>query len=256
MKGLYLELSFIRLDAVDEDPLVNAANVCRMVKEQDTLPDVIVLPELWTGGYTPCSQGSFHERCMDAAAVICSLCEELGIHAVVGSMPWRTNSGFVSRAWIINDLGERFAYYDKTHLSSAEKKDNLFVRGEQPLFFSIGGVLCSVIIGYDLFFPEFMRCIALGGAKVIFVLLGREVHKEKDVILRAAAVTGQIFVVACDSFGGSLVISPSGELISRTCPENDLVFACINPANVDKCRQSESFCKDRRPELYALLSSN
>ena len=254
------------MKALDRDPLVNAANICGILKGADFLPDVVTLPELWTGVHTPGCDDRFFDACEDALLMVSDLCSEFGIYAVAGSVPWRLDGGVVNRSWIINDLGESFAHYDKVHLSSADGERGLFVCGDRPTLFDIGGVTCSAVMYYDTCFPEFMRCLSLGGAKIIFVSANLKNDDQKyiwDIMLRSAAISNQIFVVACNSVGavsessysgGSIILSPCGSLLAEGASEEMVVSAELDTSTVDRSRQNTLFYHDRHPALYSLLS--
>ena len=90
------------------------------------------------------------------------------------------------------------------------------------------GTALGLTVCYDLRFPELFRILALRGARVItlpaaFTKVTGEAHWE--VLLRARAIENQAFVVAADqigthppdkeSFGGSMIVDPWGEVLAR-----------------------------------------
>ncbi|MDR1944300.1 MAG: hypothetical protein LBQ19_05710, partial [Synergistaceae bacterium] len=194
------------MDAGSAD--ANIGKALGMARGLSQPADVLVLPELWAGGDPADSP-----RALEAVKAICA---ELGTFAVAGALPWRSQDGVSLRAWIVNDAGAAFAWYDKTHIPSTGEA---YKAGESPLIFDAGGISCGVAIGYDILFPEFTRSIALAGAGVIFVP-ARWPESRRDAwapILRSAAATGQVYVAACGAsggleksfFGGSSLVSPS-----------------------------------------------
>ena len=118
-----------------------------------------------------------------------------------------------------------------------------------------GGLPLGMTVCYDLRFPELYRILAVRGARVIavpaaFTRVTGEAHWE--VLLRARAIENQAFVVAADqvgtqppgkeSFGGSTIVDPWGEVLARAPDEE-----CFVAAELDLERQDE--VRDKLPSL-------
>lgn len=116
---------------------------------------------------------------------------------------------------------------------------------------SLGLTVC-----YDLRFPELFRILAIRGARVIslpaaFTKVTGQAHWE--ILIRARAIENQAFVVAADqvgihpedkeSFGGSMIVDPWGEVLARA--ERD--EPCVITAELDSARQDE--VREKLPSL-------
>jgi len=117
------------------------------------------------------------------------------------------------------------------------------------------GVPLGMTVCYDLRFPELFRILAIRGARVVtlpaaFTKVTGRAHWE--ILVRARAIENQAFVVAADqigthppdkeSFGGSLIVDPWGEVLARAPDEE-----CFIAANLDFARQDE--VRDQLPSL-------
>ena len=117
------------------------------------------------------------------------------------------------------------------------------------------GIPLGLTVCYDLRFPELFRILAIRGARVItlpaaFTKITGRAHWE--ILVRARAIENQAFVVAADqigshppdkeSFGGSLIVDPWGEVLARAPDEE-----CFIAANLDFARQDE--VRDQLPSL-------
>jgi predicted amidohydrolase len=117
------------------------------------------------------------------------------------------------------------------------------------------GVPLGLTVCYDLRFPELFRILAIRGARVItlpaaFTKVTGQAHWE--ILIRARAIENQAFVVAADqigthppdkeSFGGSMIVDPWGEVLARAADEE-----CFVAANLDFARQDE--VRDKLPSL-------
>jgi predicted amidohydrolase len=117
------------------------------------------------------------------------------------------------------------------------------------------GVPLGLTVCYDLRFPELFRILAIRGARVIslpaaFTKVTGRAHWE--ILIRARAIENQAFLVAADqigthppdkeSFGGSMIVDPWGELLARAPDEE-----CFIAANLDFARQDD--VRDKLPSL-------
>jgi predicted amidohydrolase len=118
-----------------------------------------------------------------------------------------------------------------------------------------GGIPIGMTVCYDLRFPELFRILAIRGARVVtlpaaFTKVTGRAHWE--ILVRARAIENQAFVVAADqigthppdkeSFGGSMIVDPWGEVLAHAPDEE-----CFIAANLDFARQDE--VRDRLPSL-------
>ena len=126
---------------------------------------------------------------------------------------------------------------------------------------SADGVPLGLTVCYDLRFPELFRILAIRGARVItlpaaFTKVTGQAHWE--ILIRARAIENQAFVVAADqigthppdkeSFGGSIIVDPWGEVLARAPDEE-----CFIAANLDFARQDE--VRDKLPSLANRVAS-
>lgn len=124
-----------------------------------------------------------------------------------------------------------------------------------------GNVPVGLTVCYDLRFPELFRILAIKGARVItlpaaFTKVTGEAHWE--ILIRARAIENQAFFVAADqvgthppdkeSFGGSMIVDPWGEVLARAPDEE-----CFVAANLDFASQDE--VRDKLPSLANRVAS-
>ena len=130
----------------------------------------------------------------------------------------------------------------------------------------------GMLICYDRRFSEAYRALALDGAELICIpyntpTFGRppeEGHETAEILLRAAAIENQVFIVAAgkagveegvEYIGGSEVISPEGKVLAKAQTDGDeLVVTTIDLDALTKLKARWDFMPDRRPELYQTLA--
>jgi predicted amidohydrolase len=228
--------------------------------------DVAVLPEMWSGGFVTTD---LDERLADvdgqrARAFLERLAGELKINIVGGSVATKKGADYFNTCYVADRQGHIIADYDKAHLFSFAGEDQRFRAGDQLVTFALDGTPCGIMICYEIRFPEWSRKLALAGAKVLFVPaqwpLPRVGHWR--VLNQARAIENQVFVVAVNgcgealkdqqNAGNSMIIDPQGKLLADAGadPEEQLIMANVDLAELDKTRNNMTVFTDRRSDLY------
>ncbi|MDI3480943.1 MAG: omega-amidase [Tepidanaerobacteraceae bacterium] len=264
-----LKVSLIQMDVVFGNPEQNRRRAEAMIKEalkQKKKPDVLVLPEMWTTGYDLPRMSAIADReGMPTIGWLRELARENRVNIVAGSIAdireISSKEGVFNSSYIINREGEIVARYDKVHRFRPMEEDRYFFAGQECVTFELDGICSGVIICYDLRFPEFVRKLALRGAKLIFVPAQwprpREMHWKLLNIVRA--IENQFFVVAVNRAGKdkkvefpgmSLVVDPWGEVILEGSDRQEVLTASLDLSRVDHARKKIPIFEDRRPEVY------
>jgi len=189
---------------------------------------------------------------------------ELGVDLVAGSIVERRegHEKLGNTSVHVGPDGEVKGVYRKIHMfdvvvggmeyreSASEEPGDEIVLSE-----AAGGIPLGLTVCYDLRFPELFRILAIRGARVItlpaaFTKVTGRAHWE--ILVRARAIENQAFVVAADqigthppdkeSFGGSMIVDPWGEVLARAPDEE-----CFIAANLDFASQDE--VRDKLPSL-------
>lgn len=167
--------------------------------------------------------------------------------------------------------------YRKNHISdnysgAAGTNEKFFFRPGPgfPVFdLDIGRV--SALICYDRSFSESWRMLALQGVELVLVMAAIAIkHRAESWVyeLRSAAVQNGVFVGAVNKggpehveadrlfSGRSLVIDPFGEILAEGPPDagNVVVPATIDLGQVEAHGHRYHYMRDRRPEIYDLLT--
>jgi predicted amidohydrolase len=235
--------------------------------------DLVVLPEKWSvlgdddellAGAEPLDGPSL-AWARDTA-------RELGIDLVAGSIAERRpdREKLSNTSVHFGPDGELKAVYRKIHMfdvvvggveyreSATEDPGDEVVLSE-----TADGVPLGMSVCYDLRFPELYRILAVRGARVIalpaaFTKVTGAAHWE--VLVRARAIENQAFVVAADqvgatddgkeSFGGSMIVDPWGEVLARAPDEECFVAADLDLERQDEVRAELPSLANRMPAAY------
>jgi predicted amidohydrolase len=185
--------------------------------------DVVVFPELATGGYARLAQGpvTFTEATAQLSQFR-RLSSSVGCTVVAGTIALPDRRQRLTNTSLVFSKGRQIHRYDKVHLFRP-CQDHLYFRpGKTMKTFTLplpggGRARAGVIICFDLRFPELTRLLALEGMELLCVP-ARWPQKRDDAwrsLLKARAIESQIFVAGCNATGeeggASYVFDPSGE---------------------------------------------
>ncbi len=261
----------VQLNSTD-DKERNMATADRLVRDAAADgADLIVLPEKFNvlGEHDDYVRGA---ETLDGPTITWArdVARELGVDLVAGSIVERREGRekLGNTSVHVGPDGALRAVYRKIHMfdvvvggieyreSASEEPGDEIVISE-----AAEGVPLGLTVCYDLRFPELFRILAIRGARVItlpaaFTKVTGRAHWE--ILIRARAIENQAFVVAADqigthppdkeSFGGSMIVDPWGEVLARAPDEE-----CFIAANLDFARQDE--VRDQLPSLANRVAS-
>ena len=133
--------------------------------------------------------------------------------------------------------------------------------GDEIVTSEAEGARLGLTVCYDLRFPELYRILALRGARILtipaaFTKVTGAAHW--DTLVRARAIENQAFVIAADqigthppdneSFGGSQIVDPWGEVLARARRRGDASWppTSTSPARTrcaSRCRRWPTACR-------------
>lgn len=186
-------------------------------------PDTVVLPEMWTTGYTLPELPQYADIDGEPTSTfLCDLAKKHEVNIVGGSFANKKDEKIYNSSIVINRSGMVVYRYDKIHLVPMLDEPAYLAGGENHAeIFELEGVKMGLIICYDLRFPELMRKLALEGAQVVHVVAEWPTARKEHwrALQLARAIENQMFIVSSNSVGeyngveyagNSMVIDPWG----------------------------------------------
>jgi predicted amidohydrolase len=197
---------------------------------------------------------------------------ELGIDLVAGSIVERREGRdkLSNTSVHVGPDGDVQAVYRKIHMFDVVVGGQTYRESETEeagddvvLSETAEGVPLGLTVCYDLRFPELFRILAVKGARILsvpaaFTKVTGQAHW--DVLIRARAIENQAFVVAADqtgthppdkeSFGGSTIVDPWGEVLGRAGESEAVVAADLDLGRQDEVREQLPSLANRMPAAY------
>lgn len=230
--------------------------------------DLLLTPELFPVGYAPLRlRAELDPASLPAIrAELAGIARRNGI-ALVYSLPCVAGSGTGSgRDWhisatLVDAAGTEVLNYAKVHLFGGEERKAFVAAAEPPAVVTFKGMRTSLLICYDIEFPEAARAAAARGAELLLVptALSAGFDVVPQVLIRARALESQLNVAYAnhcgieDAYtfgGGSVVAGPDGALLASGGGGPELLFAQVGTETVHAARESVPYLRERRPELY------
>lgn len=163
---------------------------------------------------------------------------------------------------LINSTGDILLDYVKIHPFSYGREDMFYHSGNQIVSAALCGIPVSVLICYDLRFPEVFRLAARRSSLVIVPanwLERRSAHWR--TLLQARAIENQIYVLGVNCVGiqqayyfvgGSCLVNPEGEIVTDCGREEALIYTEFSDDTAEYRREFPTF-EDVKLSLYTKL---
>lgn len=192
-----------------------------------------------------------------------------GIWVHLGSLAIRSESGdrLQNRSFLIDEVGEVRATYDKIHLFDVDlatgeswRESALYAPGGRAVVSDTPAGRLGLSICYDLRFPDLYRALTDADSQLLAIPAAFTVPTGQahwHVLLRARAIEAGVFVVAAaqsgrhedgrETFGHSLVVGPWGEVLLDMGEGTGIGFAEIDLGAIEAVRARLPALSHRRP---------
>ncbi len=265
-------LSVLQANAAVLDVEANLRTVDDAARRAATAgADLLLTPELFPVGYAPLRLRSELDPASLPAirAQLADIARRNGI-ALVYSLPsvagGEAGASAQGRDWhisatLVDATGTELLSYAKVHLFGGEERKAFVAAAEPPAVVTFKGVRTSLLICYDIEFPEAARAAAARGAELLLVPTALSIGFDAvpQVLIRARALESQLNVAYAnhcgieDAYtfgGGSVVAGPDGAVLASGGGGPELLFAQVGTETVHAAREEVPYMRERRPELY------
>jgi deaminated glutathione amidase len=225
---------------------------------------LLVLPETFAL-FSSREQRALGQQEASAEAVVRPfIAEQARQHAVwivAGTIPLAVagSTKVLSACFVVNDLGEECAHYDKMHMFDADiadqqgsyRESDTFIAGDNVVVIDTPLGRLGLAVCYDIRFPElframFARQVDLIAVPSAFTLLTGKAHWLP--LLRARAIENQCFIIGANqggehsksrsTSGGSVIIDGWGNVLAEARLGEGCVVADINLQELTQQRKA------------------
>ncbi len=271
----YFKIAVCQMKVVD-DKALNIKKAVNMMREAaQNKADMVILPEMFNCPYDNEKFREYAENRTDSRTlqVVSAAARKFKLHLVAGSIPEAEDGKIYNSSFIFNPEGVLIGHHRKLHLFDIDipgeisfKESETITSGDRITVLET--VICrlGVAICYDIRFPELLRLMALKGVELM-VIPGAFNQKTGpahwEVLVRSRAVDNQFFVAAASpasnenlsyiAYGHSMVVDPWGDIIARSGPDEEIIYAEINISRIAEVRKELPVLINRRTDLYDVV---
>ncbi len=208
MEQKKIKIAMLQMSSVIGDVKANIAKVQSLIeKELPMNSDILVLPEVWTVGW---SCPNFIKTAQDivkgeVSIFLSSLAKKYSINIIGGSYITEQSGKYYNTCPVFDRNGKLLAAYSKNHLYSYYGCDEgkYITFGDSPVMVNLEGINFGLTICYDIRFPEIYRAYAKAGADVLVncAAWGSKKPIPWEMMTKSRAIENQCYMVALTQSG-------------------------------------------------------
>lgn len=254
-----MKVAIIQSNLIWEDPAANRRIFEEKINEITENVDLIVLPEMFTTGFTMYPVEVAESMQGETIHWMQSISNSKK-SAIIGSLIVKEGGRYYNRLVFILPSGE-ISYYDKKHLFTLAGEDRIYTPGTEKLIVEYMGFRICPLICYDLRFPVFSRNSEDYDLLLYVANWPKARINAWDILLKARSVENMCYTIgvnrvgadnnqleyvghsqAVDFFGGYLVAPQESE---------GIFYAIIDKDNLLEYRRKFGFLNDRDPFTFS-----
>ena len=247
-----LEVALVQTPLIWEDPESNRNRFAEKLGSISTNIDLIVLPEMFTTGFTMSPQNIDSSEGQKTLSWMQQKAKEKEA-ALMGSIVFFEDSTYTNRLFFVEPDG-KIATYDKRHTFTLAGEDRIYRAGSEKLIVDYKGFKICPMVCYDLRFPVWARNIEDYDALIFVANWPKPRIKAWDVLLKARAIENMAYCIGVNRVGAdemghqysghSGVYDCLGEQIAFSVQE-EIVYASLSKEHLMATRNKLKFLEDR-----------
>jgi predicted amidohydrolase len=255
-----LKLTLIQADLHWQNPEKNRASFERKIASLREPGQVIILPEMFTTGFTMEARSWAEPMNGPSVQWMQSLAQKTGA-AIAGSLIIKENDAFFNRFIWASPQGNLFTY-DKRHLFRMAGEHEVYRAGDRLQTVELNGWRIRLFVCYDLRFPVWSRNVDLDYDVAVYVANWPASRISAwRTLLQARAAENQAYVIGLNRTGSdglgirysgqSLVANAIGNIIADLGQNETIVPVNLSRADLEHVRQKFPAWKDA--DRFAIL---
>lgn len=236
-----------------ENPAANRNHFEEKISCLDEDVDLIVLPEMFTSGFTMQPKNVAETMQGETVLWLQSLAK-VKKSAITGSLVIKENDNFYNRLVFVFPSGE-IQFYDKKHLFTLAGEDEVYTAGNIKLIIEYKGWKICPLICYDLRFPVFSRNTE-DYDLLLYVANWPQIRINAwDTLLKARAIENMSYTIGVNRVGQddnkleynghSQVINFLGDYILEPIDTKGAYIVELNKSELLLARKKFNFLNDR-----------
>ena len=251
-----LKIAIIQSDLVWENPKENRDRFTKKMTSITMPIDVILLPEMFTSGFTMNPENVFETIQGQTIAWMKKTANEKQA-AIGGSLVIKENDVFYNRFVFVKPNGS-IETYDKRHTFTLAGEDRVYKAGTKKVVFDFKGWKLCPLVCYDLRFPVWSRNVENYDVLMYVANWPKPRINAWDALLKARAIENMCYCIGVNRVGldtnnheysgHSAVYNGLGNLLtSLKNNEEGIEIVSLEKNHVSTIRNKLKFLDDRDP---------
>lgn len=194
-----MKIALIQTELSWENPNENKALLQEKINAISQYVDLIVLPEMFTSGFTMNPKNVAQTMQGEAISWLKETAKNKDC-AITGSLVIEENGNYFNRLVFVFPTGE-IQTYDKRHLFTLAGEDKVYTAGKDKLIIEYKGFKICPLICYDLRFPVFARNVEDYDVLIYVANWPKPRVNAWDILLKARAVENMSYVIGVNRVG-------------------------------------------------------
>lgn len=194
-----MKVALIQSLLVWENPQANRNNFEEKINAISEIVDLIVLPEMFTTGFTM-NPIKVAETMQGKTILWLQSLAKAKNSAITGSLIIKENNNFYNRLVFVFPSGE-MEFYDKRHLFTLAGEDKVYTSGKEKLIVEYLGWKICPLVCYDLRFPVFARNVEEYDALLYVANWPKPRINAWDILLQARSVENMCYTIGVNRIG-------------------------------------------------------
>ncbi|MEL6305346.1 MAG: nitrilase family protein [Bacteroidota bacterium] len=247
-----LKVALVQTHLHWENPIANRLNLQEKLQEIETPVDLIVLPEMFTTGFTMTPQ---HVDEVEAQQTLSWMQEMAKKHEaiVVGSQVFSEDGDYFNRLFCVDANGV-LGQYDKRHTFTLAGENTVYQKGKTRLQLEVNGFTICPLICYDLRFPVWSRNVEDYDVVLYVANWPSPRISAWDALLKARAIENMAYCIGVNRIGldpegheypgHSSVYDVLGNQVAFSEKE-EIIIARLSKSHITKYRNKLKFLDDQ-----------
>ena len=248
-----MKIAIIQTDLFWENPTENRKYIKKKINAISENIDLIVLPEMFTSGFTMQPENVAEEMNGETILFLKSLAKNKNC-AITGSLVIIENNNFYNRmVFIFPD--DNLEYYDKKHLFTLAGEDKVYEPGKQKKIVEFRDFKFCLQICYDLRFPVFSRNCENYDALIYVANWPKTRINAWNILLKARAIENMCYTIGVNRIGvdnnnleydgHSQVVDFLGNNVVEPQLSERIFIATLNKIEMLQTRKKLNFLNDK-----------
>jgi predicted amidohydrolase len=250
----HLKIAILQADLVWENSAENLKNFSEKIHQINEQVDLIVLPEMFTTGFSMHPQKIGDTMHGETVAWMRKTASEKNA-AIAGSVIIFENNSFYNRFLFVHPSGE-INFYNKRHLFTLAGEDKVYESGKEKIVVDYKGWKICPLVCYDLRFPVWARNVEDYDLLMYVANWPKIRIAAWDTLLKARAIENMCYTIGVNRVGvdannyeysgHSAAFNCLGEQVAETKEnkEETVVFT-LDKNHITEIRNKLGFLNDR-----------